>query len=340
MKFLLTFTALIFVFAASAQLASDFTVTDSDGIERSLYADHLDQGQTVVVELFFVACPPCRAAAPNVQARYVDWGAGQFDVEFIKLSTQNGDSNAEVAQFKEDFGTTFPGVGFDGGATPARMQFMDGTHGPFLGTPMFVVIAPDGTVNSGVFLSGLSDAIAATGAVGDDSVVEPPEFTTYTLGGNSINGLLPQQVDYILQSADGVGGTYNITQATGGTNVFDYPSDIFPELNQPVVSVAVSGPALDSQVKASDLLRIQRHILGINEFSTVQETLAADVNGDLSIKASDLLIIQRVILGIIDDFPNGVPSWRTIPASMSLDPAIGQQIDLEFEFVKVGSPQP
>ena len=103
----------------SAQTAPDFTVTDSDGVVHRLYEDHLDQGRTVVLKLFFTSCPPCIQLAPWMEEKYQQWGAGQYDVEFIELSTQNFDSNADVAAYKVEHGITFPGVGADGGALEA-----------------------------------------------------------------------------------------------------------------------------------------------------------------------------------------------------------------------------
>src|SRR5688572_4123188 len=44
-------------------LAPDFTVTDSHGESHQLYADYLDQGKTVLLEIFFTTCPPCNASA-------------------------------------------------------------------------------------------------------------------------------------------------------------------------------------------------------------------------------------------------------------------------------------
>ena len=102
---------LLFTFSIlSGQTAPDFTITDSDGVVHELYKDHLDKGQTVVIKLFFTTCPPCIQLAPWMEEKYQLWGAGQYDVEFIELSTQNFDSNADVANYKIQHGITFPGA--------------------------------------------------------------------------------------------------------------------------------------------------------------------------------------------------------------------------------------
>lgn len=53
----------------------------------------------------------------------------------------------------------------------------------------------------------------------------------------------------------------------------------------------------DGKVNALDLLRLQRHILGIQSLAGANLT-AGDVNADGKVNALDLLIIQRHILGI------------------------------------------
>ena len=50
-----------------AQPAPDFTVTDANDVVRSLYADHLNQGQTVLIKLIFIGCPPCEAYHDAIQ---------------------------------------------------------------------------------------------------------------------------------------------------------------------------------------------------------------------------------------------------------------------------------
>ena len=116
-KIILITLAVVLVLKTNAQpLAPDFTVVDSDGVTHKLYADYLNQGKTVVIDLFFTYCPPCIALAPYVEPLYESWGSGTGDVEFIALSIQNDDSSADVAQFKIDHNMAYPGVGVDGGA--------------------------------------------------------------------------------------------------------------------------------------------------------------------------------------------------------------------------------
>ena len=82
----------------SAQQAPDFNVTDTENKVHRLYADYLDQGKVVVFKIFFVNCPPCNAIAPAFQQKYVQWGSGTGNVQFIEMTNKIGDTNPYVIQ--------------------------------------------------------------------------------------------------------------------------------------------------------------------------------------------------------------------------------------------------
>lgn len=173
-KYLQRIALLVSFFGAynvSAQLAPDFTITDSDGNEHTLYADYLNQGKTVLIEIFFTTCPPCNAIAPYIEPLYEEWGAGDFDVEFFDLSDKSFDTDALVNAYKANHGHTYPAAGSEGGSLQAVAPYKQGMFGPFYGTPTFIVIAPDGTVqydvdgsNNAETIANIDAAIAATGA--------------------------------------------------------------------------------------------------------------------------------------------------------------------------------
>ncbi len=332
MKAFLTFLMMYFGLILYAQQAPDFTITDSDGVVHHLYADHLDQGQTVVIELFFIACPPCQSLAPWMEERYQQWGAGQYDVEFIGLSIQIGDTNAEVADYKTQYGIEFPMAGGDGGAKDAATIYQSGTFGPYFGTPSLIVIAPDGTVNQGFATGDLNDAIAATGATGGSSI-EPP--TTISIVQNIASQAVPDDIKYYLKPANANTPKYDILDLNNGSLVFDYPSDIFPEIVDPVITVEATGPA-NAKVRPSDLVLITKHILELQPLQGEAALLAADVNSDGKIRPSDLVDIRKVILELEDGFPNGTPSWKSIPQQIPLPSDPGQQVDINFTLVKMG----
>ena len=120
-------------FSLSAAPAPDFTITDSDGNTRQLYADFVNQGKIVVLEIFFINCPPCVTHAPHWQTLYTNMKAqypGQ--VEFLMLSNKNADNNAAVAQYKISKGLTMPAAGSNGGSLAAVQPYESGQFGPFM----------------------------------------------------------------------------------------------------------------------------------------------------------------------------------------------------------------
>lgn len=71
-----------------------------------------------------------------------------------------------------------------------------------------------------------------------------------------------------------------------------------------------AGAALDG-VTTLDLALISKHILGIDTFKTIYQTLAADVNRSNTVTTFDVVEARKVILGIYDSFP-GITAWQMI----------------------------
>ena len=126
-------------FSVNAQLsngtiAPDFTLTDMNGYEHSLYQDYLDQGYTVFIDFSAVWCPPCWSyhTSGALEDLYVNHGPAGFPN--VSASTTNdvmvifieGDGSSE---------TCIEGSGC-------------GTHGDWTdGTP-YPIISTDGTPNN------------------------------------------------------------------------------------------------------------------------------------------------------------------------------------------------
>ena len=173
MRNILTILILFIGSFVIAQDAPDFTVTDSKGVEHELYKDYLDLGKTVVLKVFFTTCPPCNAIAPATQQLNLDWGDGDFDVEFFDFSTRGADVDGLIDAYGERHGLSFPGVGRDGGSIQALAPYRSGDYGTYRGTPSYIVIAPDKSVtfdpgrstsNNSAWIEAVDAAIEATGA--------------------------------------------------------------------------------------------------------------------------------------------------------------------------------
>lgn len=158
----------------NAQTAPDFEVTDTHGNVHKLYEDYLNQGKTVMIDLFFVDCPPCNQIAPFIPALYEKWCEGGKDVEFFSITIQGGDDNDKIEGYAEQHGHTFPAISIEGGALEASAPYTNGEFGNFLGAPTFVVISPDRSMQYDIWdqpdqstIDLLDVAIEATGASSD-----------------------------------------------------------------------------------------------------------------------------------------------------------------------------
>ncbi|MBK9721361.1 MAG: T9SS type A sorting domain-containing protein [Saprospiraceae bacterium] len=67
-------------------------------------------------------------------------------------------------------------------------------------------------------------------------------------------------------------------------------------------------------VSTADIVKIQRHILGIEILNSPYKLIAADVNANSTITAADITEIRRLVLGINSKFTK-VESWTFIPKS-------------------------
>lgn len=247
MRVNLLFILLISFSSIFGQTAPDFTVTDSQGNIHKLFADYLHQDKTVVLKIFFVACPPCNAIAPHLEPLYQKWGGGQADVQFIELSVLQSDTDAKINVYKDSHNTTFPAVGGQGGSVAAAEPYKNGTFGVYTGTPTFVVIAPDKTVNYDVFGSGIQGtvdaidaAIEATGATGITTSTSLPEQSLDL-------DLLSKVVSDVL-ILNYHGGPTKLNATIMNTNGQIYTSAKFPIDNTTPIRLNVSGMATGSWI--------------------------------------------------------------------------------------------
>jgi peroxiredoxin len=163
MRHLLLLAAL-FPHLVIAQSAPDFNVTDIQGQTRTLYADYLNAGRTVLLKVFDSSCPPCHAEADAIQELYADWGAGSHDVEFIAVSNKAWETNQTALAYVNKHGIRFPTVSATGGSVAVCNAYGMGGLGNLYGTPTYIVIAPDGAVQWDIEFSDLDQALSATGA--------------------------------------------------------------------------------------------------------------------------------------------------------------------------------
>lgn len=151
----------------AAQQAPDFAVTDVSGADHQLYDDYLNEGQAVVLGLFYIGAPMLEDMYPQLQD-YADLVAAQdLPVNFLLLSAFDDDS--DLVSFAEAHDISIPAVSFEGGATEAIAPYTgDNAFGTFYGYPMFVVIGPDGTVIYDPWAGDVDGVIEAVGEAVND----------------------------------------------------------------------------------------------------------------------------------------------------------------------------
>ncbi|MEO5906311.1 MAG: dockerin type I domain-containing protein, partial [Saprospiraceae bacterium] len=103
-------------------------------------------------------------------------------------------------------------------------------------------------------------------------------------------------------------------------------------------------------VSTLDLVRIQKHLLGKEVFTSPYQYIAADANNSKSVSAIDLLEIRKLILGIYQEYPDN-ESWRFVKKDQELIPgnpwpfdekiridnlAVQMKLKLDFIGVKIG----
>jgi len=312
MKNFLTLFLLFLHAFGLAQTAPDFTIVNTNAQTRNLYADYLNQGKIVVIEAFFTTCPPCNAHAPFWQALYESQlAAHPGKVEFLLLSTLQSDNNSKVAQYKTSKNLTMPGAGSDGGALTALQPYTTGQFGEFQGTPTFIIINPDGEVDFDVrgntpqaTMDMIAQSIAAE--LTQSCAIESPF-------GNPVSNI---QITAMTPSM-----TVNIN-ASGSYDLSNVPQ--LQNTSYTITATKVDADPLQG-LSTFDLVRISKHILGLEPFVEDWQLLAADMNCSGLITTFDIVVGRQLILGILENLPCN--AWKFIPQGSNVQ-ANGNCVDL------------
>ncbi len=310
----------------------DFSVTDVHGKQHKLYNDYLNQGKVVVIKFFFTSCPPCIANAPLWQQKYVQHGSGTQGVEFFSVTTITSDYDPTIQGFEAIYNQTMKGISQDGGAQTIANPFKNGTYGSWWGTPSFAVIAPDRSLVYGVQFSQL-DAAIATAKTKVGVVPSTVNLQVSTFGPD----IPSDHIKFFISPKGSNSPKIEIKKNAQGEYSFTYPSVTVPEMIDPEITMESYAQAYTSQITASDLVVIQKHILGLTLFDAAYKLVAADVNSDGKVTASDIVNIKKVILGLTNEYPNSTPSYKSIPEKISFTASAGVTISPEFIVVKMGN---
>ncbi len=332
MRLLLLFSFLLasFHFTLSAQKAPDFSVVTTDAETISLYEDFLNEGKSVVVELFFVDCPTCKTFAPFMSGLHKKMEAQEIAVDFISLSVVSYDTDETVNEFKKTFDHDWYFAHAGGKSLEAAEPYIDGTYGTYFGAPTVVVIAPDGTVNyvkrifgnNNEYIDNIETAIIDSQTAFNEN---SPTTAIITGGITTTTGI-------------GLGGVeIKLTGATD-TTIISAENGVFQTTNlladeSYTVSLEKNTKPVNG-VTTLDIVLISKHILGIDTFTTNYQQIAADVNRSGAITTFDLVQMRQLILGINDRFPNA-PSWVFDPSEVTVS-NLSELGDLSFTGIKMG----
>jgi thiol-disulfide isomerase/thioredoxin len=117
---------------------ADFTVTDTEGNSHSLY-EITAQGKHVMLDFFFVDCPPCQATQTYYNQLHETYGCNGHDLYVISIN-RGIDSDAQVVAYEAQYGGSYthsPAVSMEGGGGTVNSAF-----GVFA-WPTYVLIGPD-----------------------------------------------------------------------------------------------------------------------------------------------------------------------------------------------------
>jgi hypothetical protein len=107
--------------------------------------------------------------------------------------------------------------------------------------------------------------------------------------------------------------------------------------NYDVIPAKIS--QMDEGVSTLDIVKIQRHILGIKPFTSPYDFIAADVNNNGSVAASDIIQLRKLVLGIYEQFPDN-SSWRFVDASHHFgDPEDIQEFPENINIKEINGPK-
>lgn len=194
---------------------ADFTVTDTEGVQHSLY-DITSQGKYVILDFFFDTCPPCQATQQYFNQLHETYGCNEGDL-FVMSMNNGTDSNAEVIAYEAAYGGTYahsPAVGIEGGCAAVDAAFGVSAY------PTYCLIGPDNLMkNQDIWpINDMSTFVQAFPTEsGIDAMaclvgVSEAALTTFSLAPSLTNGIVEVRFAEPTTTA-----TVNVTDLLGHT---------------------------------------------------------------------------------------------------------------------------
>lgn len=232
------FTLLFISFTLSgiqAQTALDFSFTDVDGVEHKL-SDALAEDKVVLLDFFFVDCPPCIALAPEIDALIADYDFEGTTVEVWAISDRDSNEKIKGSVFNSTHPNHFVG-GVEGMGAEAVELYS--SNFSFYGFPTYSIICKDNSITWDIW--PLTEGIPEIrdNMTEDCGVVAPTVSSIVTVEGLSGVEIAPNPaVDYAVVN-------FNLTVAT------DLDVTLYNNLGQAVKRIA--NQKFDAGVQSLDL---------------------------------------------------------------------------------------
>jgi hypothetical protein len=169
-----------------------------------------------------------------------------------------------------------------------------------------------------------------------------------TPGSAKIAGDIKTNNQFTTANANGISeASVAVTGNAAGLPDF---SEVFPTSDNghfnftglPISSNAVVTPTKDvnptNGVNMFDVVRMSKHVLNIQPFTTGYQYLAADINNNKVVTTSDIVELRKLILGIYTDFPANT-SWRFVEKSFGFNMNTNPLTQGYKEFIQVADLQ-
>jgi hypothetical protein len=135
--------------------------------------------------------------------------------------------------------------------------------------------------------------------------------TTMNVAGNVENALMKERVEDVDIFVNG-----QMLMTTDASGQYTFP--ITPGTDIEIAPYKNDDPM--NGISTGDVVAIQRHLLGKDEFISGYQMIAADINNNANVTAADISALRQLILGRFMDFTqwNGQTSWRFIDRDENL----------------------
>lgn len=194
--------------------------------------------------------------------------------------------------------------------------------------------------------NGLTDFCITTIDIQDNNSVCPPD--------NGLTGIISGNIR--VPGAGKLGGAmvYLDGSQMPGTPSAENGYFVFPTM--PLGGSYEVRPVRNDDAKNGvttiDLVKIQKHLLGIELFTSPHQYIAADANNSQSVTAIDIVQLRKLILGYYDELPHNT-SWRFInqthifpdafnpwstswPETYKINDFVSSMNEVDFDAVKIG----